>query len=96
MIKVPADSGSGTQVLVYGPLLIVLRGWKGKGPFLALFYKDTNAIHEGSTPMTNHPHQRFYFKVLTLWVRISPHEFGEGEHKYSDHNISLAQSPSRL
>ena len=41
--------------------------------------------------MTNHPHQRFHFKVLTLWVRISPYEFGKGEHKYSDHNISSTQ-----
>ena len=70
---------------MYGPLLTVLRGWKGKGPFLELFYKDNNAIYEGSTPITNHRHQRFHSKVLTLWVRLSPYEFGEGEHKYSDH-----------
>ena len=41
MVKVLANSVSGAQVLVYGPLLTVLRGWKGSGPFLGLFYKDT-------------------------------------------------------
>ena len=56
-----------------------------------LDWKITNAIHEGSTPKTNHPNQRFHFKELTLWVRISPYGFGEEEHKYSDHNISSAQ-----
>ena len=49
---------------------------RGKGPFLGLFYKGTNPIHEGTIPSWfKHPPNAPFPNTITLGVRISICEF---------------------
>ena len=56
-LKASADSLSGERPVPIhrrGLLAVTLLGGRGKGVFSGLFYRSTNAIHEGSAFMTNH------------------------------------------
>ena len=55
-IKAPADSMSG-EGLIPGSLMVFCHHMtdRGEGSLRGLFYKDTNAIHEGSALMTQSP-----------------------------------------
>lgn len=61
-------------------------GGSGEGALWGLFDEGTHPIHEGSAFITDQLPKAPPPPTITLGLRISTHEFGEGGgHKYSDH-----------